>query len=145
MAVDAAYRVGLERGFDSMRRIFGNPVIYIVPPQTPAGLTYSEDYDAWLDGGGNVVTKTPSELTSVSAPALWGQDAETVLLALGGTVNQGDLIALTKASYAAQLRAAIMIVTGSITGDIYDVDNVENAPDGGAAVFAVARLRRKES
>ena len=146
MSVADKLRLPLERAFDRHRRLLGRPVLYAIPWQTPSGATYDADVDAWLsDADGSVVTKTPSELTSTAIPALWGADAEALVLALGGVVTSGDLVAIARATYQSDLDGAMEVVTGSLTGDRYTVADLENAPDGSAAMFVVATLNRRES
>jgi len=143
--VMASVRLPLVQMFDEMWKLLGRPKIYAVPWQTPAGLTYDSDVDAWLDGNGDVVTKTPAELTTSEIPALWGADAEQFALGLAGISVSGDIVAIAKATYQSSLAGAMEVVTGSLAGDRYTVENLENAPDGGAAVFVVAQLRRREA
>lgn len=138
-------RLPLGQTFDEIWRLLGRPKIFAVPWQTPAGLTYDADVDDWLDGDGEVVTKTPSELTYTEIPALWGADAEQFVLGLGGISASGDIVAIARATYQSNLEGSMMVVTGSLSGDQYTVVDLENAPDGGAAVFVVAQLRRREA
>lgn len=144
MAVNAGLRVALLRAFDDLHRQLDRPALYAVPWQTPAGATYDADVDAWLDGTGAVVTKTPAELTYYAIPALWGANAESLALTLGGVSAGGEMAAVARAQYQPQLAGAMLVVLGSLTGDKYTLANLESAPDGGAAIFAVAGLKRKE-
>lgn len=138
-------RLPLTVAFEEMWRLLGRPKIYAVPWQTPGGLTYDADVDAWLDGSGEVATKDPADLTTVAIPALWGADAEEFVLGLGGVSSGGELVAIAKAAYQSDLEGAMMVVTGSLSGDQYTVADLENAPDGGAAIFVVAQLRRRQA
>lgn len=141
----SALSVAFGRAFDQLRRLLGSPVIYAIPWQSPSGATYDADVDAWLDDStGAVVTKTPAQLTSTEIAALWGADAENLVLSMGGIVPTGDMIAITKTADYSNLDGAMMVVTGSLTGDKYNLVKLENAPDGGQAIFAVATLQRKE-
>lgn len=133
----------LKLAFANFRQLLGNPVVYVVPRQTPAGLTYDSDVDAWVDGDGDVVTRQPAELTYYQVPALWGSDSSNMLLALGGILGRGDLVAVALAEHRSKFDAAMEVVTGTLTGNRYVVAGLENAPDGGAPVFVVAQLRRK--
>ena len=144
MPINGAVRVPLLRTFDHLHRDLDRPALYGIPWQVPSGTTYDEDIDAWIDGNGDVVTKTPSELSYYAIPALWGADAEGLALAMGGIVGGGDLVGIAKADYSSQLEGSFYVVTGSLSGDAYNVSFIENAPDGGAAVFTVIRLQRKE-
>jgi hypothetical protein len=122
-------------------------MIFVIPRQTPAGLSYDPDVDAWLDGDGDVVAKEPSELGYYEVPALWGADASNFVLSMGGVLGRGDVVAIAKAEYRGYFEAVMEVVTGSLYGERYNLAGLENAPDGnaasGAAVFVVAQLRRK--
>lgn len=138
-------RLPFIRTFDTMRRFLGRPALYAIPWQTPSGATYRAEFDNWLDGDDEVVSKTPAELTYYAIPALWGADAEALLLSLGGMGRTGDLVGIAKAEYSAQLDGAMMVVTGSLSGKRYNVAGVENAPDGGSDnIFVVVQLNRRE-
>lgn len=143
--VMVSVRLPLVQTFDEMWKLLGRPKIYTVPWQTPDGLTYDPDVDSWVDGDGDVVTKTPSELTTSEIPALWGADAEAFALSLAGISVSGDIVAIAKAAYQTDLEGAMEVVTGSLAGDRYTVADLENAPDGDAAVFVVAHLKRREA
>lgn len=142
--VNSALSIPLLQTFDELRRLLGDPLLYVVPWQTPVGATYDADVDAWLDGSGDVVTKTPAELTYSAVPALWGADAESLALALGGLQAGGDLVGIARYSYYATFDGCLMVVAGSITGDQYTVTGLEAAPDGSSDVFVVVRLRRRD-
>lgn len=145
MAMRDPYRVTFERAFDSLWRALGRPHVYAVPWQAPTGASYSADVDAWLDGDGAVVTKAPAELTYYEVPAIWGADASQFAQVLGGVVNTGELVCVAKYEHQAKVNGAMMVVTGSLTGNRYTVRDVENAPDGEAGVFVVASLVRREN
>ena len=145
MAMADAMRLAFERMFDHIHRELGSPSIYAVPFQTPSGLTYDADLDAWVDDSGSVPDPALYSLTMYGIPALWGADADNLILNMGGVVTDGDLVAIAKAAYQSQIDGAMMVRTGSQAGDKYNVTSLENAPDGGAAVFVVARLRRREA
>lgn len=141
--VSGSLRLPLLRAFESFRRKLGGPKVYVIPRQTPAGLTYDADVDAWIDGDGEVVTKEPAELEYHEIPALWGADASNMLLAMGGVLGKGDVVAVAESRYRARFDSAMEVVTGSLYGERYTVAGLENAPDGGGAVFVVAQLRRR--
>lgn len=137
-------RLPLTRTFESLRRKLGGPKVFVIPRQTPAGLTYDADVDAWIDGDGDVVSKEPAELTYYEVPALWGADASNMVLAMGGILGKGDVVAVAKSQYRAYFDGAREVVTGSLYGERYNVAGLEDAPDGMAApVFVVAQLRRR--
>lgn len=144
MSIAASLRLPLVRAFDNLHRQLGRPALYAVPWQTPAGLTYDADLDAWVAADGTVPDPNLYTLTKTAIPALWGADAASLALTLGGVVATGDLVAIAKAQYQPDLAGAMMVITGSPDGKRYRVSNLENAPDGGAAVFVVVTLQRKE-
>lgn len=145
MSISNALAIPLRRAFDDMHRLLGKPALYVVPWQTPTGLTYDADLDAWVTGDGSAPDPDLYTLTKTAIPALWGADAASLALSLGGVVATGDLVAIAKAQYSADLAGAMMVICGSpTTGKRYTVANLENAPDGGAAVFVVATLKRSE-
>lgn len=143
MAV-VSLRVPLTRAFEALRRKLGGPKVFVIPRQTPAGLTYDPDTDAWVDGDGDVVTREPAELSYYEIPALWGADASNMVLAMGGVLGRGDVVAVAKSQYRAYFEQAMEVVTGSLYGRRYSVAGLEDAPDGmDAPVFVVAQLRRR--
>lgn len=144
MAIDSSLRLALVEAFDELHRMLNRPALYAIPWQTPAGASYDADVDAWVDGDGDVVTKTPAELTYHTIPALWGADTNGFIMALGGLSAGGDLVAIAKAAYRNQIEGSMMVVTGSLSGEKYNITNLENAPDGGAAIFVVVELQRRE-
>jgi hypothetical protein len=147
MAISGSLRLPLIRAFETMRRKLGGPKVYVIPKYDPPGLTYDADVDTWIDGDGDVVTREPAELSYYEVPALWGADASNMVLAMGGVIGQGDVVAVAKSQYRAYFDAAREVVTGDLYGSRYSVAGLENAPDGGepagAAVFVVAQLRRR--
>jgi hypothetical protein len=143
VTINLALKRTLERAFDHIHRQLGKPALYAVPWQTPTGLTYDADVDAWV-AGESAPDPDLYTLTKTAIPALWGADAAALALSLGGVVATGDLVAIAKAQYSADLAGAMMVITGSHDGERYTVANLENAPDGGAAVFVVATLKRRE-
>ncbi len=145
MAMRDPYRLALVRAFERLWRIAGRPTLYAVPWQVPAGASYSANVDAWLDGDGDVVAKTPAELTYYAVPALWGADANALAIVLGGVVDSGELVAIAKYEHQAKISGAMLVATGSLSGNRYTVRGIENAPDGEAGVFVVASLVRRES
>jgi len=142
--VDAAFRLAFEGTFAHIHRLLGRPALYAYPWQTPAGLTYDADVDAWVNGAGAAVEPDLYSLTYAAVPALWGADAESLALALGGVIRAGDVVAIAKAEYQPQLAGAMMVRAGSPGGEKYTIVNLENAPDGGAAIFVVAGMARRE-
>jgi hypothetical protein len=144
VTINLVLKRALERGFDVIHRQLGKPAIYAVPWQTPTGLTYDADVDAWVAGDGSAPDPDLYALTKTAIPALWGEDAAALALSLGGVVASGDLVAVARAQYATDLAGAMMVITGSHSGKRYTVANLENAPDGGSAVFVVATLKRRE-
>lgn len=144
MAIDSSLRLALVEAFDELHRMLNRPALYAIPWQTPAGASYDGDVDAWVDGDGDVVTKAPAELTYHAIPALWGADTSGFIMALGGLSASGDLVAIAKAAYRSQIEGSMMVVTGSLSGEKYSITNLENAPDGGAAIFVVVELQRRE-
>lgn len=144
MSINNTLRIPLERAFNEMHRLLGKPALYAVPWQTPTGLIYDADLDAWVAADGTVPDPDLYTLTRAAIPALWGADAASLVLTLGGVIATGDLVAIAKAQYQPDLAGAMMVITGSPDGKRYRVSNLENAPDGGAAVFVVATLQRKE-
>lgn len=144
MAVSPRLRLPLLRAFDNLHQRLSNPQIYAVPWQTPAGLSYDADVDAWVNGAGAAVDPDLYTVSFYTVPALWGADAEGLILALGGISVSGDLAAIAKAEYGPYLAGTMYVAVGGIGGDRYVVKNLENAPDGGAAVFVVATLQRRE-
>jgi len=145
MAVNAGLRIGLTRAFDDLHRLLNRPALYAYPWQTPAGLTYDADVDAWVSGAGAAPDPDLYSLTYYAVPALWGPNAEALTLALGGVVATGDQVAIAKAEYQPRLAGAMMVITGSpTTGEKFTLVGLDNAPDGGAAIFVVANLKRRE-
>lgn len=142
--VSPSLSLPLLSAFDQFRQMLGSPFIYAFPWQTPAGLSYDPDVDAWVAGDGSAPDPDLYSLTYETIPALWGADAESLVLTLGGLARTGDLVAIARAEYGEALAGAFMVRTGSVDGEKYNVAGVENAPDGSAAIFAVARLRRRE-
>ena len=145
MAMRSPYRVQFVRAFDGLWRALGRPHVYAVPWQVPSGANYSADVDAWLDGDGDVVTKTPAQLTYYEVPAIWGADASELARALGGVVSSGELVCVAKYEHVAKISGAMLVATGSLSGSRYTVRDVESAPDGEAGVFVVASLVRREA
>lgn len=144
MAVDPSLSLLLLAAFEDFRRILGGPVIYVYPWQTPTGLTYDADVDAWVAGDGSAPDPDLYSLSGAEVPALWGADAESLALNMGGLAQTGDLVAIARAEYSDELAGAFMVRVGSEAGDKYSIAGLENAPDGSADVFVVARLRRRE-
>lgn len=145
MAINGALRLALTRSFEALHRALGRPALYAIPWQVPAGLSYDADVDAWIDGSGAVADPDLYSLTYNAIPALWGMDAEALVMALAGVSVSGDAVAIALAEYQPQLDGALMVRAGSPTsGEKYSVTRLENAPDGGAAVFVVAGLQRRE-
>jgi len=141
-------RVAYNRGFDSLWRRLGRPSIFTFPWQTPTGSTYSDDLDVWLsDTTGLVVTQTNSELTSTEIPALFGDEADEFILAMGGVVTEGQLNAIVKVAAASNIEPRpFMVVTGSLaSGERYKVTKVTEVPRGGATRFYVLSLTRYEA
>ena len=144
MAVTAKIRLPLLRVFNGLQARLGHPKLYIFPWQTPVGLTYDADLDAWVNGAGQAVDPDLYDQLYTEIPALWGADAESLALAMGGITATGDLVVIAKAEYASTLTGAYLVRTGAPDGEKYVVSGSENAPDGGAAVFTVVNLKRRE-
>jgi len=134
----------LLRAFDHLRRILGSPFVYAVPKEPPEGLTYDDRIDSWVDGSGDPVTRETFELLTNKVPALWGADTEGLNLTMGGIVPSGDLVAIAKFENKAKFDDVLYVATGTLDGDRYNVDSLENAPDGSlTGVFVVVGLGRK--
>lgn len=144
MAVSPMLRLPLVRAFDNLHSQLNSPQLYAVPWQTPTGLTYDADVDAWVNGAGAVVDPDLYTVSYYTIPALWGADSEGLALVIAGVSVSGDLAAIARAEYAPQLAGVMYVACGSLSGERYTVRNLENAPDGGAAVFVVAQLARRE-
>lgn len=140
MSQSAVYRIGLENAFADLRRITGRPSIRVYPWQVPSGLSYSSDLDGWIDGDGDIVTRTDDQLDYYDVPALWGEDAESLILGMGGISAQGGVVAVANVDYLYLFNAAMMIVAD---GERYTVNEVGTGPDGLAA-FVVAEMSRRE-
>lgn len=144
MAVSPALSIPLLQAFDQLRSMLGNPMVYAFPWQTPAGLTYDSDVDAWVAADNSVPDPDLYSLDYTAVPALWGADAEGLALTLGGVSASGDMVAIARAQYGEALAGAFMIRAGAVNGEKYTITGIENAPDGSAGVFVVARMRRRE-
>lgn len=142
--MDPSVALPLLGAFDELRLLLGGPALYAFPWQTPAGLSYDADVDAWVAGDGSAADPDLYSLSYTGIPALWGADAESLVLTLGGLAARGDVVAVARAEYGPQLTGAFMVRTGGVDGDKYSVAGLENAPDGSAGVFVVARLKRRE-
>lgn len=144
MAVSAALAIPLLQAFDELRRMLGSPMVYAFPWQTPSGLTYDADVDAWVASDGSVPDPDLYSLDYTAVPALWGADAEGLALTLGGVSAGGDMVAVARAQYGEALAGAFMVRAGAVDGEKYTITGLENAPDGSAGVFVVARMKRRE-
>lgn len=144
MAVSPALSIPLLQAFDQLRSMLGGPMIYAFPWQTPAGLAYDGDVDAWVAGDGSAPDPDLYSLSYETIPALWGADAESLALTLGGVSARGDLVAVARAQYGEALAGAFMVRVGATDGEKYTITGLENAPDGSAGVFVVARMKRRE-
>jgi len=134
--------------FNRLRNLAGNPELTCVKPRSewlsvPAGYTFSDDYDAFVNGSGAVWK--PDDSGDLSAADLatvpflpGGGESEEALVA-SGLVDQGTRFGRVLPGDIATVRAAQWL---ELDGYTYDLAEATAHPGGRAMWYALRMTKR---
>ena len=140
--------VNYAASFHALRNLAGNPVLTCVKPRTewtsvPAGYTFDESYDAYLNVGGTVWKPVDTDDLAIAdyttVPFLPGAGNAALELVAGGLVDTGSRFGRVLPGDIATVRAAQWF---EINGFTYVLGDASPFP-AGAALWYSLRLDKR--